>query len=326
MIILNKKPQKDFVVLNLTDVQLSAEEWTEGATARNIAVHTITQLIKKTQPDLITLSGDLAWAGQESAYMALANFLESFNIPWALIWGNHDNQGGSEFVEKIVDKYLACPHCVYERGDESLGNGNYVILIKENDTPVEAIIMMDSHDRFPYTNEKGETDLHWAKVTPEQIVWYKQQIASLKAQGCADATVMMHIPIYAYREASNEAYKEGINLQEVSLEQSQNGECWKDGYTDSYGVQYEAISSYPAEDGMFSAMKESGITKHILVGHDHVNNWIIRYQGICMVYALKTGLGCYWNPILNGGTVLKINENGVYDVYHEYVDISDFIK
>ena len=41
-----------------------------------------------------------------------------------------------------------------------------------------------------------------------------------------------------------------------------------------------------------------------------------------MIFALKTGLGCYWNPILNGGTVLKVNETGVCEVHHEFVDVS----
>jgi hypothetical protein len=53
-----------------------------------------------------------------------------------------------------------------------------------------------------------------------------------------------------------------------------------------------------------------------------VNNWIIPYRGIRLIYALKTGAGCYWEPALNGGTVLKIDGNGVADVYHEYVDPS----
>ena len=39
-----------------------------------------------------------------------------------------------------------------------------------------------------------------------------------------------------------------------------------------------------------------------------------------MVYALKTGAGCYWEPELNGGTVVKIGKDGVKDIYHEYVD------
>ena len=59
----------------------------------------------------------------------------------------------------------------------------------------------------------------------------------------------------------------------------------------------------------------------IIVGHDHNNNWIIRHKGIRFVFSLKTGPGCYWEPALNGGTVLKITSNGIGDIYHEYVAV-----
>ncbi len=325
MIALQKNSNKDFVVLNLTDVQLGADEWAEGHLNRAIVEYTITELIKRTQPDLITLSGDLAWAGQPTSYAMLAAFMEQFQISWAPIWGNHDNQQGPEFIEKIVASYLVQPHCLYEKGDPSIGNGNYVICIEENGKPVEALIMMDSHDRALWIDDNGDEKLAWAKLIPEQIAWYKKQVHFIKEMGCMDSTIITHIPIFAYRTASVAAYKEGIALDAVTLEQAEGTECWKDGYTDSVGVQHETISSYPEEDGVFAAVKEEGHTKHILVGHDHVNNWMIRYEGVKMIFALKTGPGCYWDPKLNGGTVLRINKDGVCEVRHEYVDISHLL-
>ena len=41
---------------------------------------------------------------------------------------------------------------------------------------------------------------------------------------------------------------------------------------------------------------------------------------------MKTGMGCYWAPDLNGGTVLKIDSDGVKSIYHEYVDVSEFLE
>jgi hypothetical protein len=79
------------------------------------------------------------------------------------------------------------------------------------------------------------------------------------------------------------------------------------------------------DDGVFTAIKEDGLIKHVLAGHDHVNNWIIRYEGITLMYALTTGAGCYWEPDLSGGTVLKVNQDGVDKVFHEYVDVSHLL-
>ncbi len=327
MITLQKDSKKDFIILNLTDTQLDNAEWNDGHVNRRILEYTITQLIQKTKPDLITVSGDLAWAGNEHAYKMLAVFLESFNIPWAPIWGNHDNQGGAETIEKMADMYLSMPHCIYEKGDKSLGNGNYVICIEEAGKIVEGIVMLDSHDKERYVDANGVEQEAWAKLTAEQIVWYKDQADALKAKGCKDSTMILHIPIFAYRTASEAAFKNPEPCKKMTFAQAvECADCWKDGYTDSVGVQNEQISSYPFDDGVFELIKEKGITKHILAGHDHVNNWIIRYDGVKFIYGLKTGAGCYWEPWMNGGTVLKINSNGVYDVAHEYVDVSHILN
>lgn len=54
-----------------------------------------------------------------------------------------------------------------------------------------------------------------------------------------------------------------------------------------------------------------------------LNNWMICYQGMHLIYSLKTGAGCYWRPKLNGGTVIRITSDGVSDVYYKYVDVTE---
>lgn len=321
-----KASGKEFTVLNLSDPQLKSKEWEEGHGHRRILEYTVNELVDRLKPDLITVSGDLSWAGQELAYDMLADFLDGFGIPWAPVFGNHDNQNGPEAIDEVVRKYLTYKNCIYEPGDRALGNGNYVISIEEDGVPAAALLMLDSHDRVPYTAADGSETRAWGKLIPEQLTWIEEQAACLKQRGCTDATLIMHIPNYAYHLASAEAYKEGIDMKAITPEESYGPDCWNPGYTDSIGVQYEGIGSYPEDDGVLDAVKRTGIIKRILTGHDHVNNWIIRYSGIDMIYALKTGAGCYWNPILNGGTVLKIDRSGVSRVYHEYVDVSHLLE
>lgn len=322
MKILRKQKGKDFVILNLTDPQLGDPEWAEGCYDRKVLEYTVAQLIQRVKPDLITISGDLAWAGYTVAYENLAELLENYQIPWAPVWGNHDNQGGAEIIDRIATRYLAYPHCVYEKGNPSMGNGNYLIGIEEDGKIVETLVMMDSHDRQPYTDSEGNTRDVYCKLTAEQLDWYRVQIRGVKEMGCRSATMILHIPIYAYTLASKSAYKDNIVLTEVTLAESKGKACWKEGYEDSVGVQYENISCYPEDDGVFAVIQEEGLTKRIIAGHDHVCNWIIRYEGVQFIYGLKTGAGCYWDIRLNGGTVLKVGDEGVYEVKHEYVDVS----
>ena len=320
---LTKQKDKDFTVLNLTDTQLSNGEWADDSKNRKILEYTITELVKKTNPDLITISGDLAWAGHDHAYDMLANFLDSFGLPWAPVWGNHDNQNGEDYIRGVAARYKQHPLCLYDDGPAEFGNGNYVLEIAEENRPVCALILADTHDRAPFTKADGEVENAWGKLRPCQVQWLEEVCTKLKAAGCADAALIQHIPIHGYRPASAAAYKEGIDLKAMTVSDSLGSDCWNSGYEDSVGVQHEGVASYPADEGALDALKHGGIVRHIVAGHDHINNFIIRYEGIRMIYALKTGAGCYWDPSLNGGTVLKITEKGICDAYHVYVDPSE---
>lgn len=329
MITLKKTPEKPFLVLNFSDPQLGDGEWAEGHRNRRILETTVKTLIERVKPDLITVSGDLSWAGNDHAYDMLADFLDSFEIPWAPVWGNHDNQGGADCIDAVADRYLGHKYCVYEKGDPAIGNGNYVIAVEENGTLVSAILMMDSHDRMPYTDADGNEQMAWARLTEPQIEWYREQIKALHERGCDDTSIIMHIPFYAYRHAAQAAYRDYSEeaRKQLTPETAVPGaDCWNPGYEASLGVQYEGVCSYEYDDGVFDAVLELGSTKHVIVGHDHINNWIIRYRGVYLVYSLKAGAGCYWNPILNGGTVLEIGSDGAERVYHEYVDVSDILN
>jgi len=321
MISLEKIPGKDFIILNLTDPQLADDEWAEGHMNRKILVHTVTELVRRAKPDLITITGDIAWAGHFESYENFANLLDSFEIPWAPIWGNHDNQDGPESVERVVEGYLKHKYCIYERGDAGLGNGNYVISIEENGKPVEGLIMMDTHDRISYMDDNGETRKAYAILLPEQVEWYKGQVQELKSRGCNDTTMMLHIPIYAYKEAFEAAFCKKFEREKISILDYFHENCWNDGYKDTIGIQLEDVACSVINDRVMDAVVEMGSTKHIVAGHDHVNNWMISYRGVRLLYSLKTGAGCYWNPYLNGGTVFRVTSEGVENVYHEYVHL-----
>ena len=325
MKVLQKEPGKDFLILNLTDPQLVDDQWQDGHNDRKIFEYTVNELVRRTSPDLITVSGDLSFAGHDHAYDMIASFLDRYDIPWAFVWGNHDNQGGTEYIKNLASRLMAHKNCIFEAGDGSLGNGNYLISIEENGVPVDAVIMLDSHDRLPYPENDGTTGERWAKLMPNQIIWLKNEVADLKSKGYNDAMIIMHIPIYAYNFASSAAFKKDIELNVITPEQSMGDDCWNEDFKDSVGVQHEPICSYPEDDGVFDAIKESEIIRTVVAGHDHINCSVIKYEGVRLVYGLKTGPGCYWEPALNGGTLIKINNSGVYDVKQEFVDISSFL-
>ncbi|MBQ2897815.1 MAG: hypothetical protein IJE46_05805 [Clostridia bacterium] len=170
------------------------------------------------------------------------------------------------------------------------------------------------------------------KMPTKQIKWYSEQVEMLKTLGCNDTSLFIHVPIYGYVHAFKAAFKDGLKWTDISVEDSYKGDCWNDGYKDSFGVMHEpfpavyrAVSCYGADDGVFDAILEGGTTKTVIAGHSHCNNFVIKYKGVRLAFSLKTGPGCGFLLPLNGGTVIKIDSNGVKDLYHEYVDPTDLL-
>ena len=325
MFTLQKKKDKDFVILNLADIQLSTDEWKPEHSHSRIVKHTVNTLIDKTHPDLITLSGDQGWAGDLSAYVKVGELIDSYNIPWTFVWGNHDQQNGYEFLDSVLKEYSKFKNLIYENGPEELGRGNFVIEICDGNSPVYALILMDTHDRLPFINAEGKEELMWAQIMPNQVEWYEHRINELKSSGCNNSAIITHIPIYAYIDAADKAFKSNIDRTTLSIEESYGTECWNDGYKSSFGVQLEGICCYPKNDGVYEKIKELGSTKHYLCGHDHVNCTSIDYGNVRLTYALKTGPGCYWRPEMNGGTKLVVSSDGTTEVIHEFIDAGELL-
>lgn len=320
---LQKTPEKDFVILNLADTQLTDAEWEPGSVMRRILIRTIEELVARVKPDLITLTGDLTYPNHLRSYDCTASYLDTLNIPWTVAWGNHDDQNGEERVRELVKRMRRHPYFVYCDGNPEFGNGNFVIKIAEGEKPVSAIVMVDSHERELDPIQNDPEKLCYSRLRPNQIEWLKEISGTLKSQGFKDGAMLLHIPFYAYRDAFAAAYAGKKKPEEVTYAESLKPETWKEGYKDSIGVLHEAICSYVLEDNVMDALVDSDFVKLVLCGHDHTNNFIIKYRGIKLAYALKTGAGCYWQPASNGGTVITIGSQGIKDIHHEFVNVDD---
>lgn len=327
MFTINKSASKDFVILNLTDMQTNPSDWNDGDKNGHSVTHTISTLVERVKPDLITVTGDIAngYAEYENGdpydsiwnpvYRKFTDFMDSFRIPWAPISGNHDH------FFKCADYFYESEYCIFDLGDESLGRGNYVIgICDENGHVLHCVFMVDSHCNFSCQKIFGDEKQYYCSLWDTQLKWYDDNISALEDKGCKSSSMFMHIPIHAYRLAKAEALKEGIDSNHVSVSDSYNGDCWNEGYKDSFGVWHEGIGSPEHDDGVFAKLVQRGHTTHVVVGHDHNDNAVVRYNGVTLAFGLKTGLTTYYEEELNGGTVISVGGNGkIKEVRHEYV-------
>ena len=292
-VILKKEKGKDFTILNLTDTHFA--DYDIRAFMAFSATAKIKALVAETKPDLITVSGDIVCS--ESTYYAIRRFtdlMESFGIPWAPVFGNHDDEANCD-LNFLADIMMSAPNCVMQKGDAEMGVGNYIINIaEENDdgtlNVVESLIMMDSHKS--QANEK-------------QVAWYKWAADGINqlTDNSAEISLIFHIPLpeyqYAYDLAWNSVKRE-----------------WNEGF-DAYGECNEKIccerdsDGNPVQRGFFDAIKESSTAKYIFCGHEHLNNFSILYEGIRLTYTMKVGQASGYDIRFNGGTEITVGENGI---------------
>lgn len=312
---IEKQPGKDFVILNLTDVQLDDYEvyGKNGTLAKN----TIDKLVDDVKPDLITMTGDNAWGTM--AYLELIKQIDSYGIPWAPIMGNHDGQRLlSEFWAAY--KFFEAENCLFRFGPADMGYGNYVINITENGHVVHTIFMMDTHSDATFETEDGK-ESGYDHLWENQLEWYKwvvDGVAGLEGK-TVESSVFFHIPVCEYKDA----------WEAASVKTDEDTANIKDGpYNDEYkdvsfGKNGENVCCSPVNNGFFALCQSLGSTKNIISGHDHVNNSSILYKGIRLTYGMKTGAGCYWDAGMNGGTKLAVASDGSTITEHIYIDPAD---
>ena len=300
---IEKDPSKDFVILNIADVQLGTMEIYDEAYG-GIAEATIRKAVEEVKPDLITMTGDNADC--KPGYIRIAQFMDSLGVPWAPVMGNHDGDNGDERYEFWCGYQLyKAKNCVFKYGPAGMGIGNYVINITENGKIIHTLYMMDTHSDTSLPC--GGYDHLW----DNQLQWYEWAVKGTEklAGKNVESSIFFHIPCVQYKNAWEEA---GYNAETGVYEGS--------GYSDSFGSKDENICAPNFDSGFFALAEELDSTKNMIAGHDHVNNFSINYQGIQLSYSLKCGPASSWTESKNGGSVLTVSSDGHAVFSHHYVD------
>ncbi len=334
-VVLEKEEGKDFVILNLADIQVSDDEryYPEYEYAKEM----INKLVAEQQPDLITLTGDNAW--DTVSYVTLVNFIDSLGIPWAPVMGNHDGQG---CISEFWCSYLfdEAENCLWKFGPKDMGYGNYIINIEENGKVVHTLFMMDTHDDGEWT-VNGQTVEGYDHLWPNQIEWYEWAVKGIaeKEGRTVESSVFIHIPVFEVREVWNDFY-EGhycaacdksftkaqlkneacpVCAGAISINYDKENSLWIGEYADkATGVIHEMPCPGAVNNHFTDKMLELDSTKNVIFGHDHVCNASINYEGIQLTYSLKLGYGCYYEDGLMGGTTLTIGSDGTAQYAHHF--------
>lgn len=280
------KGGNDYTILNITDIHVA--DYALQAFLAFPAIKTVKKLVREIKPDLITVTGDIVCT--KSDHYAIHRFtrmMESFGIPWAPVFGNHDDEGNCD-LNYLADVMMSDCNCLMKKGSSEMRCGNYVIRILNNGSTALNLIMMDSGHGL---------------VNEAQMKWFRSVTDNTEGE-CA---VMMHIPLPQYQYALDD-YNSSSDTDKKKF--SFCGKCNekiccardKDGK--------------PIDNGFFDILKESGRVRNVICGHEHMNNFSLLYQGIRLTYTMKVGKGSGYQPGFDGGTVIKVSDKGISSIIH----------
>ena len=272
-------------------------------------------VVEQTNPDLIIVTGDIIYGRYDTdgtILKSIVNRLSSYNIPWAPVFGNHDNESPVG-VNYQVTQFLLAKNCLFIARSELTGNGNYSIGLFINNKLVRSLYMIDT---------KGCTCLGGDDTKKSPYGIEKEQIKFI--QECQ-----------ARCELYNGSVVKGFVAMHVMPAIMTSAVFIK------YGVQVNDLSKLGGsftipdnDDGDFGSFHENSVLvvdksgnafydfvdcniDGIFVGHEHQNNASVYFDGIRLTYGLKSSTCDFYQPSKLGGTLIEVSEND-FEVTHIY--------
>lgn len=268
-------------------VQFADIHWSLGFDKDHMSLDLMGAVLDAEKPDLVVYTGDNLSGGcllPQKGLERLASPAIERGIPWALVFGNHDDEGPVS-REKQMEVVQALPHCLSVPGPEDVdGVGNFVLPVHASKDADNIAALLYFFDSLAYRQHEGEKVYDY--IQPAQVRWYKEMSRGYtEAHGGKPlpALAFFHIPLPEYNDV------------------------WEAGKC--IGVKQEDVCCSPINSGLFTAMKEQGDVVGVFVGHDHVNDYIGKLDGIYLGYGRGTGFTAYGTEgFPRGARVVELRE------------------
>lgn len=262
----------------------------------------IREAVERSEPDFIVITGDFVYGEFDdsgTSLEALIEFMDSFEIPWSPVFGDLEKES-AKGADWQCEQFTNSKFCCFKRGDTD-GDGNYTVGIKQGGELVRVFYMLDNGEGFT------ETQMKWL---------YDRMTAIEEEQNdqVVKASLCYHRPTIEAQLAS-EQYKS--KRLPYTINENVKGE------EGDIGSQHVEISGLPVPvvQGMtFVQLLTRFHVDSVFMGHCHMVNTSITYEGIRWTFGLKSST--YTNPLkkeLIGGTLIIFDKTEM-SVEHLYAD------
>ncbi len=221
---------------------------------------------------------------------ALSHILQPLadrNIPFAFIFGNHDDRNRIS-KEEHAALYKGYPPCVpYNESDKTVDADTYSVPVYGADDRMKLVFFM--LDCAWYDKER---DKCFERIKPETATWLLSENARLKAQNggqAVPAAVVTHIPLPVQErlfipcsENDPDAVRKGKQGAYFKLDTAK---------TEGRAAEYPSVLGDDAD--LFEILKKEGNIFAAVSGHDHKNCFTARVDGIDLVQTSCASFCCY---------------------------------
>lgn len=283
--------------------------------------------IAKYSPDLVVFLGDNTVAdGYENQYAAIKSIVApcvEANVPFALVFGNHDQEQGVD-KEELLAMYKAAGGdlCLTWDAPDVYGCGNSNLVIASSDNvfdPAFNLWFIDSGSSLH--DENGEW-LGYDYVREDQIEWYENTAAALKLINGGEAVpsiLFQHIIVPEVYEAMYPSLPFTIS----SYQYKGTTYIPVPSFSKHTGCVFEPPCPSYFSAGQFDSLVATGDVLATFHGHDHVNDFTVEYQGIDITTVPSVGCNSYSNELSRGFGLITLNEDDLTTYEYETVHIFD---
>ena len=261
------------------------------------------KLVRETSPDLIVVTGDIIvgeFDGSGKVLRTFADKMDSYGVPWAPAFGNHDNEcvRGVNFQCELLKK---SKRCLFEKGTTT-GFGNYTIgITDENGKLLRLVFMMDTNGCL-YASEKSleEGVKNTLGFASDQMTWLENTYRSISEEcGEVPSVVCFHIVVRDFVELLNrKGYFDKNDFRFHDITEDEN----------DFGSIHEMMNPGTDPISVLSSFKKAHVDGAFF-GHSHKNDASVYSDGIRWSFGVKTGRYDYHEEDKTGGLVMTFTDN-----------------
>ncbi|XP_022882859.1 probable inactive purple acid phosphatase 16 [Olea europaea var. sylvestris] len=310
-----------FKIALFADLHFGEDAWMDWGPIQDVnSVKVMSTVLDKEKPDFVIYLGDVITANNimiknASLYWDQAvSPTRAKGIPWASVFGNHDDasfEWPMEWFSATGIPHLHCPApSTSDAGAEDCsfrGTTRLELMKSETEHNTLSYSMNGPKNLWPsvsnYVHKLSSSSDSEAAVAymyffdsgggsyPEvissaQVNWFQQKSAEVNPDARIPEIIFWHIPSKEYKNVAPrfDARKHCIG-----------------------SMFMEDVAAQEAEMGIMKVLEERHSVKAIFVGHNHGLDWCCPYKKLWLCFARHTGYGGYGNWS-RGARILDINQ------------------